>query len=232
MLKLAIDRHGRNPEKLRRLSARFRRPILPNRAMVVETCAPRAHPANVSISLRDTNSNEVLSDGLALPRSFPSNTLDNDGWRHAARGTHGHEASFEVATLQLIQNSANQDGAGRANRMTERDRSAIDVDLGAVKIKIPNEFLGYDRKGLVDLEQVDIAQREPRLSQHLARRRDRRVQHQRGRDGERTRSIARVACYGSFERFRVCRERVVPNQGLPNQGIWRPKPTRHSDQPP
>jgi hypothetical protein len=30
------------------------------------------------------------------------------------------------------------------------------------------------------------------------------------------------ACYGSFERFRVCRERVVPNQGLPNQGMWRP----------
>jgi hypothetical protein len=34
--------------------------------MSVETRATRAHPAAVSIRLRDTGSNEVLSDGLAL----------------------------------------------------------------------------------------------------------------------------------------------------------------------
>jgi hypothetical protein len=42
-------------------------------------------------------------------------------------------------------------------------------------------FSAHHRKGLVDFEQIDIVQREPGLGQHLARRRDGRIQHQRRR---------------------------------------------------
>ena len=52
--------------------------------------------------------------------------------------------------------------------MAEGDRAAIDVDLVAVKLEIPDEFLGNDRKGLVDLEQIDIVERKARLGQYLA----------------------------------------------------------------
>ena len=74
---------------------------------------------------------------------------------------------------------ADQDGAGRADGMTERDRSAVDIDLVAVEVEIPDELLGHHRECLVDLEQIDVVEREPGLGQHLARGRHRRVQHQR-----------------------------------------------------
>ncbi len=63
--------------------------------------------------------------------------------------------------------------------MAERNRAAIDVDLVAVELEVADEFLGDDRKGLVDLEQVDIVNREAGFGQHLAGGRHRRIQHQR-----------------------------------------------------
>ena len=65
--------------------------------------------------------------------------------------------------------------------MTQCNRPAVDIDLGAVEIEIPDEFLGHHREGLVDFKQIDIIERKPRLGEHLARRRDRGVQHQRRR---------------------------------------------------
>ena len=65
--------------------------------------------------------------------------------------------------------------------MTERDRATIDVDLVAIELEIADEFFGDHRKGLVDLEQIDIVERQAGLRQHLARGRHRRVQHQRRR---------------------------------------------------
>ena len=62
--------------------------------------------------------------------------------------------------------------------MAERDRAAIDVDLCTVELEVADEFFGDDRKRLVDLEQVDIVEREACLGQHLAGGRHRRVQHQ------------------------------------------------------
>ena len=86
---------------------------------------------------------------------------------------------LQIAPLQLVEHGADQDRAGGADRMAERDRAAIDVDLVAVELEVADEFLRDDREGLVDLEQVDVVEREPGLGQHLARRRHRRVEHQR-----------------------------------------------------
>ena len=52
--------------------------------------------------------------------------------------------------------------------------------LLAVDVEVADELLRDDGEGLVDLEQVDVAQRHARLGEHLAGGRDGRVQHQRG----------------------------------------------------
>jgi hypothetical protein len=44
--------------------------------------------------------------------------------------------------------------------MTERNRAAIDVDLIAVELEIPDEFFGDDSESLVDLEQIDVVERK------------------------------------------------------------------------
>lgn len=38
-----------------------------------------------------------------------SNSLNDDGWRHAAAGAHGDQASVEVPALQFIQHGTDED---------------------------------------------------------------------------------------------------------------------------
>ncbi len=97
---------------------------------------------------------------------------------HAAGGAHGDETALQVAPFELVEHGADQDRAGGADGMAECDRAAIDVDLGAVELEVADVLFRHHRKGLVDLEQVDVVDGEPRLRQHLARGRHRRVQHQ------------------------------------------------------
>ena len=103
----------------------------------------------------------------ASNKKLSSNALDDDGWRHAAGGAHRHQAALEIAPLQLVEYSADQDRASRTDRMAEGDRAAIDVDLRAVKLEIPDELFRDDRKSLVDLEQVDIVEVRPALASTL-----------------------------------------------------------------
>ncbi len=62
--------------------------------------------------------------------------------------------------------------------MAERHGAAIHIDLVAVDLQIADEFFRDDGKRLVDFDQVDIVQRQPRFLQHLARGGNRRIQHQ------------------------------------------------------
>src|SRR5882672_6405026 len=98
----------------------------------------------------------VSRSSFSSRRAKRLNPLDDDGRRHAAGGTHCHQAALEIAPLQFVEHGADQDRAGGANGMAERDRAAIDVDLVAVELEIPDELFGDNRKGLVDLEQIDI----------------------------------------------------------------------------
>ncbi len=54
--------------------------------------------------------------------------------------------------------------------MAERDRAAIDIDLVAVELEVADEILSDDRERLVDLEQIDIVEREAGLGSTCGRR--------------------------------------------------------------
>src|SRR5829696_10055083 len=97
------------------------------------------------------------------PKAPPSNALDDDRRRHAAGGAHRYQPPLEVAPFQFVEHRADQDRAGRPDGMAERDRAAINVDLLAVELEVADELFGDDRKRLVDLEQIDIVEREAGL---------------------------------------------------------------------
>ena len=128
--------------------------------------------------------NRVVVDRIAsvlireMARNGSLDPLDDDRRGHAAGGAHGDQAALEAAALELVEHRADQDRAGRPDRMAERDRPAVDVDLVAVELEVAHELLGDHREGLVDLEEVDVVERHAGLGQHLARGRHRRVQHQ------------------------------------------------------
>ena len=72
--------------------------------------------------------------GLRRLRSDP---LDDRAGRHRATGAHRDQRGGLVAPLQLVQRGGDQPGAGRADRVTEGDRAAVDVDLVHVDAGAP-----------------------------------------------------------------------------------------------
>src|ERR1700722_17090803 len=120
------------------------------------------------------------SEVMELTPALPLDPLDDHPRWHAATCTHGDESDLLVLALELVERSTNQQRTGGADRVTQRDGTAVDVDLLAVDVEIADELLRHDGEGLVDLEQVDIAQRHAGLGEDLAGGRNGRVQHERG----------------------------------------------------
>src|ERR1700675_5022351 len=76
--------------------------------------------------------------------------LDDGGVGHAATLAHGLEAPAAAGALQLVEQGDHEPRARRAERVPERDRPAVHVDLAHVRVVLllPRE---HDRcEGLVD----------------------------------------------------------------------------------
>src|SRR5258705_584418 len=105
-------------------------------------------------SERSCSNGNIKRDGDSKKRHPALDPLDDDRGRHAARGAHRHQAALEVAPLQLIKDRADQDRTGRADPMAQRDRAAVDVDLVAIELEVPDELFGDHPKRLVDLAPI------------------------------------------------------------------------------
>src|SRR4051812_45087293 len=103
--------------------------------------------------------------------------LDDGGVGLAAALAHRLQPVAAAGALELVQQRRHQPGTGRAERVAERDRAAVDVDLGQVGagLLLPREH--HRREGLVDLDQVDVVDRQAGLLQGVRRRRDGRREH-------------------------------------------------------
>jgi hypothetical protein len=95
---------------------------------------------------------------------------------HRAAGAHGDEGGGRVPSLQFVQGGGHQPSAGAAHRVAERDGAAVDIDpvrIGPVHA-LPGQH--HRRERLVDLEQVNIADRHAAAVEHPFGGRDRPVQ--------------------------------------------------------
>jgi alkylation response protein AidB-like acyl-CoA dehydrogenase len=106
----------------------------------------------------------IAQRALGLPR--PLNPLDDARGRQRAAGAHGDQGQVRVAPLQLVQGGGQQPGAGRADRVAERDRAAVDVDPVLVRLVHPHPGQRDRRERLVHLEQVDVGDRHARPLEH------------------------------------------------------------------
>ena len=116
----------------------------------------------------------------------PTTGLSHDrGDALAAADAGGRQAALLAAAPQLEQQRQQQPRAAHAERMAERDRAAVDVDLVAIEpeLLLDREILAGER--LVDLDQIDVVERQAGARQRLARRRRRTHAHQRRLDADR-----------------------------------------------
>src|SRR5665213_784378 len=102
------------------------------------------------------------------------NALHRDRRSFAAADAECGDAAFQVMRLQRMQQRDDQAGACCADGMAERAGAAIDVQLLAVDAEIALCCHRHHGEGLVDLEQVDIADAPADLVEQFSDRRDRR----------------------------------------------------------
>src|SRR5258708_17417373 len=75
---------------------------------------------------------------------------------HAAADAKGREALLEVAPLHLMEQRHQHTGARGADRVAERDRAAVDVDLGRIPAQVLVDRASLCGKRLVGLDEVEV----------------------------------------------------------------------------
>ena len=83
------------------------------------------------------------------------------------------EAVAAAAPAQLVHQRHHQPRAAHPQRMAERDRSAVDVDALGVDSQLAHDGHALRRERLVQLDQVDVADRDAGALEQLSHRRDR-----------------------------------------------------------
>src|SRR6266704_2772058 len=76
---------------------------------------------------------------------------------HAAADAQRGEALLGIALLHLVQQRDQHTGAGSADRVADRDRTAVDVDLGSIPAEILVDRTGLRGESLVGLDQIEVA---------------------------------------------------------------------------
>lgn len=69
---------------------------------------------------------------------------------------HGSDEHFLLAASNLVEAGRDDTSAGAAERVTERDRTAVDVGAVVWETELVDQVAKHAGKGLVDLEQVDV----------------------------------------------------------------------------
>src|SRR5512134_1959548 len=98
-------------------------------------------------------------------------SLEKDGHPHSPRYAEGGDASFRAPAAHFVEERRRDPGAGGADRVAERDRSAVDVDAAEVEGEIARAGNDLGGEGLVELDEVDVGQAELRPGEQSADRR-------------------------------------------------------------
>ena len=106
----------------------------------------------------------------ALARQRRLDALEGGCDGAAAAEAQRGETVAALAATELVQQRRHDPGAARADRMAERDRAAVDVDLRPVEAELAavGERLRGER--LVDLDQVEVLDPQLELLEQLASR--------------------------------------------------------------
>ena len=138
-------------------------------------------------ALEDADVVHLVSPSVGSRSPGPVGVLPDHGAAHADADAHGGEAVADLGTLlELARQLVHQAYAGRGQRVPHRDRAAVGVHprvvVGDAVVLEEGEHLHGER--LVDLEGLDVVDREAGQPQRLLGRRDRAGAHHLGLDAD------------------------------------------------
>ena len=90
---------------------------------------------------------------------MPGSDGEQDGVALAAAAAQRGGAEAAAAALELVQQGEGDPGAGHADRVAEGDGAAVDVDDVVGDAEVLHRGQADGGEGLVELEQVDVADR-------------------------------------------------------------------------
>ena len=90
------------------------------------------------------------------PGTLAGVDLEQSRRAHAAADAHRHEPSAAAALAELVDELRRELRARRAERMTERDRAAVDVHFLLRNPELAHDRDDLRRERLVELDQVDV----------------------------------------------------------------------------
>src|SRR5262245_48322630 len=91
----------------------------------------------------------------------PSRHLEKSCSTHAAADAHGYDHVFGAPALSLDEDVAGHARPAHAIGVADRNGAAIDVQLCRVDAELVAAIKNLNRKGLVQLEQIDVVQLKP-----------------------------------------------------------------------
>src|SRR6185503_17080261 len=97
-------------------------------------------------------------------------SFQNSRGAHTTADTHRHHSISPVAALQLAQDARSQLRARATERMAQRDRAAVDVDLIRIQSQRLDDSERLRGKRFVQLDHIDIVERQSREFQSLRNR--------------------------------------------------------------
>src|SRR6478735_9890031 len=96
-----------------------------------------------------------------ITSNIASHAFQDHRVRHAPALAHGLQAVAATRALQLVDERGRETRPGTTQRVTQRDRAAVHVDLAhvGVQVVLPRE---HDRREcFVDLYEIHVVEREP-----------------------------------------------------------------------
>src|ERR1700729_935549 len=125
-----------------------------------------------------TKTLEVVSDDIVTVSVHrASQTLNDRGVGHAAALTHRLQPVPTAALLERVDQRGHNASAAGTQRMPDGDRAAVHVRLGQIGPSVFGPGQHHRGERLVDLEQVDVGERQARAVRGLFGGRDHAGQH-------------------------------------------------------
>src|SRR5881396_909714 len=117
----------------------------------------------------------ALLEGAFLKAAFIAlaRRLEQPGRAHAAADAHGDDAPALLPPAQLVEQRPGHARAGHAVGVADRDRAAVRVELLGVDAEAVAAVDDLRGEGLVQLDDVDVLELEPRMLEQLRHREDR-----------------------------------------------------------
>src|SRR5258708_29741413 len=139
-------------------------PTAKKRLAIATAKAPLFERATIDQVMSVAPRTRVPSNRTRRPRPASwLHALDDRRDALSAADAHGHQRVASAGALKLVHRLDGEDASCRADRMSERDRTTVRIDLRRIEAQLLVDAERLRGEGLVGFDDVDLFELEPSL---------------------------------------------------------------------